>query len=135
MTIRWTALFAFLCVTAVVPVSAHHSMSAEFDMNRTVTITGVITKLDWTNPHIWIYLDSQTVARRDIGWGIESAPPGGLKAKGIDTAALPIGTRVTVEGFPSINPNVRTLSGISLTMPGGKQLDIRDTWTLFGTCR
>ena len=127
MASRWTTSFVLLCLTVVVPLSAHHSLSAEFDMNRTVTVTGVITKLDWTNPHIWIYLDMQTPTRRDVGWGIQSGPPHALFTKGVDTAVLAIGTRVTVEGFPALKPNSRTISGISLTLPGGKQLDIRDT--------
>ena len=135
MTMRWTILFALLCVTTVVTIPAHHSMSQEFDVNRHVTATGVITKVDWANPHIWIYLDMQTPTRRDIGWGIQSAPPGGLKAKGVTASSLPIGTRVTVEGFPSLRPGVRTLSGISLTLPDGKLLDIRDTWPTTGTQR
>ena len=113
------------------PVSAHHSMSKEFDLTRHVTVSGVITKVDWTNPHIWIYLDNQTPGKNNVGWGIEGAPPHGLSRRGTNAAAMPIGTRVTVEGFPAVTPNTRKISGITLTLPDGKKIDIRDSpnWT------
>ena len=128
MTIRRTTVF-FLWGLAVivVPVSAHHSMSAEFDLSRHVTVSGIITGLDWTNPHVWIFLDNQTPGKSDVGWGIEAAPPGALSKRGMIPAALPIGTRITVEGFQTIKPNSRKISGITLTLPDGKQLNIRDS--------
>ena len=131
MRFRLRTVVVLLSLAAIaVPISAHHSMNREVDTNRRVVVTGVITKVDWTNPHVWIYLDVQVAGKSDIGWGIESAPPNGLQTQGITASALAVGTRVTVEGFPALNSNVRRVAGISLTLPDGKQLDIRDTWSV-----
>jgi hypothetical protein len=127
MRIRCTAVMVLFSLAAIAaPVLAHHSMSKEFDTSRHVTLTGVITKVDWTNPHVWIYLNAQDADQNSVGWKIESAPPGGLQRKGIDKATLPVGTRVTVDGFPAIVSNNKSIAGVSLNLPNGKQLDIQD---------
>src|SRR5262249_10695730 len=105
MTIRWTTVSVVLGLTAIAaPVWAHHSMSKEYDLSRHVTVTGVITKLDWTNPHVWIYLGSGSPGQNDV-WGIEAAPPHELRRKGIAVTSLSIGERIRVEGFPTLTPN------------------------------
>ena len=119
----WPILVALL-LTATSAL-AHHSNSA-FDPEKVVVLKGTVTQWLWTNPHVWIYLNAQDADQNSVGWKIESAPPGGLQRKGIDKATLPVGTRVTVDGFPAIVSNNKSIAGVSLNLPNGKQLDIQD---------
>jgi hypothetical protein len=80
------------------PVIAHHSEAAEYDSTKPVKITGVITKVEWLNPHVWFYVDVKDDAGKVTTWGFSNAPPGALMRRGITKDALRIGAEVTVEG-------------------------------------
>jgi len=79
-------------------VVAHHSEAAEYDSNKPVKVTGVITKVEWLNPHVWFYVDVKDAAGKVTTWGFSNAPPGALMRRGITKEALKIGAEVTVEG-------------------------------------
>jgi hypothetical protein len=76
---------------------AHHSFDAEFDANKTITITGVVTKVDWINPHAFVYLDSKNEAGAVRRFRIEMGPPYALVRGGWKRDTLKIGDVVTVE--------------------------------------
>ena len=88
---------AGLIVAAALPVYAHHAFASEFDSNKPVTLTGAVTKLEWMNPHIWLYLDV-----KDAGsvqqWQCEGGAPNTLTRNGWSKDSLKSGDEVTIEG-------------------------------------
>jgi hypothetical protein len=79
---------------------AHHSPSAEFDMAKRVTLTGTLTKVDWVNPHIVVYLDAKSAGGNVENWRMESNPPAWFRRVGVSRSDLAkgVGQTVTVEG-------------------------------------
>ena len=86
-------------VAASMPLMAHHSFAAEFDANKTVKMTGVVTKIDWTNPHVWFYLDVKDESGKVTNWGFEMGPPHLLQGTGWTRTTMKIGDTVTVQGY------------------------------------
>ena len=80
------------------PVLAHHSEAAEFDSTKPVKVKGVISKVEWLNPHVWFYVDVKDDAGKVTTWGFSNAPPGSLMRRGITKDSLKVGAEVTVEG-------------------------------------
>jgi hypothetical protein len=80
------------------PALAHHSFSAEYDAKRPVTLKGVITKVDWMNPHVYFYMDVEDEHGKVVSWGLEMGPPQGLQRAGWTRNTMQIGDEVVVEG-------------------------------------
>jgi hypothetical protein len=102
--------------------AAHHSFAAEFDAEKKVQMTGIVTKVEWTNPHVWFYIN---VKDPDTGavanWGAELGPPHGLQRNGWRRDTLKIGTEVTVDGFLARNGSNRVNArSVTLTETGGR---------------
>jgi len=94
------ALFAVLLAAALTgPVAAHHSFAAEFDDTKPVKVTGTITKVEWTNPHIWYFIDVKNADGTVTNWAFSGGAPGQLMRRGITREALKIGAEVIVQGF------------------------------------
>src|SRR5437667_10877914 len=85
-------------LASVVPVLAHHSFSAEFDATKTVTLKGAVTKVEWYNPHIWVYLDSKDDSGKVSHWQCEGGAPNSLNRNGWTKDALKNGDQSTIEG-------------------------------------
>jgi uncharacterized protein DUF6152 len=83
--LRWAALALLSCA---LPVLAHHSFSAEFDASKTVTLRGVVSKVDWVNPHIWIYVDVKDDAGKTTTWALQSLPPLFFRGSGLTKDVL-----------------------------------------------
>src|SRR5947209_4853840 len=88
-----------LLLAAAVPVFGHHSFAAEFDDKKPVTLKGTVTKLDWLNPHIWIYIDAKDEKGAVTAWQCEGGPPNTLTRQGWSKNSLKIGSEITIEGF------------------------------------
>ena len=89
------------------PVVAHHAFAAEFDSEKPVKLTGAVTKLEWTNPHAWIYVDVKDETGTVTNWGFEMASPNGLMQSGWTRFSLKPGDVVTVEGSRAKNGSSR----------------------------
>ena len=93
------ALFTLLMLGLAVPMLAHHSFAAEFDGSKTVTFDGVVTKVEWMNPHVYFYVDVKNPQTGKVeNWGCEMGSPNGLTRQGWTRSTLKVGMTVKVEG-------------------------------------
>ena len=103
-------------LVAARPVAAHHAFAAEFDADKPVKLTGAVTKIEWTNPHAWFYVDVTDETGKVTNWGLEMGSPNGLMRAGWTRNSMKIGDVVTVEasraknGTPNANARVVILS-------------------------
>ncbi len=100
---------------------AHHSFAAEYDANQPLTIKGKVNKMDWVNPHSWLYVDVTGPDGKVSLWKCETAPPNGLFRRGWTKSSIPKGLEVTVEGFRAKDGSF-TMNARSVTMPDGKRM-------------
>ena len=110
----------FLLASAA-PIVAHHSFAAEYDSTQPVKVTGVVTRVEWTNPHIWFYVDVKDDAGKVTNWGFSGGPPGVLQRRGISRTAMKPGDVVVVEGFRARDGSANA-SGGSVTFPDGRRV-------------
>jgi len=110
-----------LLLATVAPTSAHHSFAAEYDRSRTITVTGSVTKLEWTNPHARLYVMGTDETGKMQEWDFELGPPNGLMRNGWRRDSLKSGLKVVVEGFRSKTSTV-VANARSVKLPDGRQV-------------
>jgi hypothetical protein len=111
--------FSLFCMAA--PVAAHHSWTAEYDAAKPVTVKGVITKVEWTNPHTHFYIDSKADDGTVTNWNFEMASVLALERAGWTRKTLQIGDAVTIGGFGGKAVTTRAVAG-SITTADGREL-------------
>jgi len=90
-----------LWLLTTAPIFGHHSVSAEFDVNRQISYAGVVTRVEWTNPHIYFYVDVKDARQKVTNWAFEGAGPNTLARLGWLRDSLKVGDRVTVVAYPA----------------------------------
>ncbi len=86
---------------AVLPIYAHHSFAAEFDASKAIRLTGVLTKVEWTNPHAYFYLDVKDDSGNTVSWACEGGAPNVLSRRGFKRIDIKIGDTLIVDGYPA----------------------------------
>ena len=115
-----TAAISVLVMT-VLPAGAHHAFSAEFDESKPVTLKGVITEMEWVNPHSWIHIDVKGPDGKVESWMLEAGPPGALVRRGWSKASVPVGLEILVEGYQAKNGSLKA-NAKDVTLPDGRRL-------------
>src|SRR3974390_1792958 len=120
---KWqlTAVLAGLGLLVTIPARAHQAFAAEYDADKPVKVKGVVSKVEWMNPHIWFYVDVTGEDGRVTTWGFSGGPPGMLMRRGINKDVLKIGDVIVVEGFRA-KDNSNNASGGNVTFADGRKV-------------
>ena len=102
-------------------VSAHHAFSAEFDADKPVSFTGVVTRMEWLNPHVWLHMEVTQPDGTIESWAFEAGSPNALFRRGFTEASLLPGTVVVVDGYQAKDGS-RRANGRDITFEDGSRL-------------
>ena len=122
------AVVALLVTGRAAPLSAHHAFAAEFDANKPVKFEGTVTKMQWTNPHVWLYVDVKKSDGKVENWAFEAGTPNVLFRRGFTKNALLPGTKVLVDGYQSKDGSHRA-NGRDITFADGRKLFLGSSGT------
>jgi hypothetical protein len=100
---------------------AHHSFTAEFDQNKNITIRGTLTKVEFTNPHGWLYLNVKDTDGKVNNWRVETGAPMQLIRRGGDKKSLAVGTEIVVDGWLARDGS-RTVNGRTIKFGDGREI-------------
>jgi hypothetical protein len=115
------SLLGAIMLMAAPGASAHHSFAAEYDGNKPITLTGSITKMLWSNPHAWVYVDVKGADGKVVNWAFETGGANALYRRGWKKEDLPVGEHVTIEGFLARDGS-NHVNATNIKLPGGRQL-------------
>jgi hypothetical protein len=110
-----------LWMSACLPAWAHHAFAAEYDADKPFELTGTLTKIEWVNPHSWIYIDVKTPDGKITSWQFEFGAPNVLVRRGLHKSDLPIGGEVHVKGYLAKSGQA-VGNATSVHLPDGRNL-------------
>jgi hypothetical protein len=110
------------------PALAHHAFAAEFDANQPVALKGTLTKMEWTNPHGWIFVDVKGADGKVVNWAIEAGSPNAMLRKGLRRTDFTIGSEVVINGFRAKN-GTPSASGRTVKFTDGRNFFMGSTGT------
>ena len=112
-----------LFVISSVPVSAfaHHSFASEININQPVELEGLVTRMQWSNPHAWVHMEITTSDGEKQQWMVEGGAPNALIRRGWNRDSLPSGTAIKVLGYRARDGSFRA-NGTDITLPDGSKL-------------
>jgi hypothetical protein len=110
---------AMAAATPSARIEAHHAFAAEFDANKPIELKGIVTRLQWTNPHSWLYVDVAGADGQLTSWAVEFGAPYSLMQKGLRKTDFPIGVEVVVKGHRAKNGKA-VANASSVTLPNGR---------------
>jgi len=114
------ALTTSLVGAGALPAQAHHAFASEYDIDKPITLKGVLTRLEWINPHGWVYVDVKDPKTGQlVNWAIEFGSPNALLRRGLRKTDFPVGSPVTVQGYLAKNGKP-IANGTSVTLPDGR---------------
>jgi len=116
------ALITGALVLAAVPMFAHHSFAAEFDASKAVRLTGTLAKIEWTNPHSYLYLDVTDENGKVSQWACEAGAPLALSRRGFNKSDVKIGDALVIDGYQA-RDHSRTLDARRITLPDGRSIN------------
>ena len=119
MKVRLAIFVASVSLAAVVPLLAHHSFAAEFDASKAVRVTGTLTKIEWTNPHTYFYVDVKEDNGSVVKWSCEAGSPGALSRRGFKRGDLKLGDAIVVDGYRAKDGS-RLIDARRVTLPDGR---------------
>jgi hypothetical protein len=114
---------ALLVASFRTPVAAHHSFAAEFDAAKPVTLEGTVARLEWTNPHAWLYLDVPGADGGRVQWALELSAPSALARRGLRPDVARPGTKLVVQGYAAKNGKPAARAWL-VVLPGGRTIDL-----------
>jgi len=117
----FAVLAAIVAMVLAIPTLAHHSFSAEFDGSKLIELKGVVTRIEWTNPHVYFYLDVKDDKGNTTNWGCEAASPGSLHRQGWSRDSLKVGDQVIVGGYPARDGS-KLADARRVTLPDGRRI-------------
>ena len=120
-TLWAVSICAGLLLAASAPAWAHHAFQAEFDQRKPVKLEGVVTDMEWINPHAWIHIDVKNPDGTVTNWMVECGSPNIMLRRGFTKRSLETGTVIMVQGYQAKNGTMRA-NGSSVTFADGKKL-------------
>src|ERR1700733_6452286 len=119
MKTKYSGLLAAAALLATIPAQAHHSFAAEFDGSRSIRLTGTITRIEWTNPHSYFFIDVKDDKGNVVNWGCEGAGPGALTRRGWKKGDVKLGDTLIVDGYPAKDGS-HLIDARRVTLPDGR---------------
>ncbi len=113
------AVAIFGAFAPALPAAAHHAFATEYDIDKPITLKGAVTKLEWINPHGWIYIDVKGKDDKLTNWAIEFGGPNALLRRGLRKTDFPIGLEVEVKGYLA-KSGKSVANGTSVKLPDGR---------------